>query len=145
MNLDETALRFYYKPRTGLRITRTGLAACLSPCEMVHHTSKAQQSKAMTHVAVVFDDTTIQPKLPQVLLARESTVLARDLPGIMASLNGNVHLWRLKSGWIDAAVMAEVLKLIGAALAPFMDRYQPIFLMDAHEAHFSPQVSRSSL
>ena len=90
----------------------------------------------MTHVAVVCDDTTIQPKLPQALLARESTVLARDLPGIMASLSGNVHLWRLKGGWINAAVMAGILKLIGAALAPFMDRYQPIFLMDAHKAHF---------
>ena len=144
LNLDETAVRFYYKPRSGLRIKRTGLAASLSPCDLVHHASKAQQRKAMTHVAVVCDDTTIQPKLPQVLLANESTILARDLPGIRSTLSGNVHVWRMKSAWINAAVMIDIFALLGAALAPFMNLYQPIFLMDAHKAHFAAKVLRAA-
>ena len=56
----------------------------------------------------------------------------------------NVFLvWR-KSAWIDAHYMAAIINLLGAMLVPFLDRFQPILLMDALPAHLAPEVFRAA-
>ena len=92
LNLDETSVRFWYEPRKGLRRDagdkpRQGFA---------RQASRAQLRKAFTHVAIICDDSTLQPYLPQVLLVNERTVsmeLSRRwtaLRGCNAKLRGNV-------------------------------------------------------
>ena len=70
LSLDETSVRFWYEPRLGLRrrrgqIPRTGFA---------RKASRAQLRKGFSHIAVICDDTSLQPHLPQVLLVNEHTV-----------------------------------------------------------------------
>ena len=86
LNLDETSVRFWYEPRKGLRrprgqIPRAGFA---------RKASRAQLRKAFSHVAIICDDSSLQPHLPPVLLVNERAVSAElhrrwtPLPGTNA-------------------------------------------------------------
>ena len=70
LNLDETSVRFWYEPRQGLRSNsgptrKTGCA---------RQASRGQLRRAFTHVAIICDDASLQPYMPQVLLVNERTV-----------------------------------------------------------------------
>ena len=57
LNLDETSVRFWYEPRRGLRrprkeVPRAGFA---------RKASRAQLRKAFTHIAIICDDSSLQP------------------------------------------------------------------------------------
>lgn len=139
LNLDETAVRFYYKPRKGL--------VCLSPqrrkaggCKVTQHASLAQQRKALSHIAVICDDAAIQPLIPQFILGNERVLPAAVLEGLQASLPSNIKVLRLKSSWNNTTVMKAVLKVLGESLKPFMKDRQPILLMDACSVHFAARV-----
>ena len=112
LNLDETSIRFWYEPQKGLRrprgqVPRAGFA---------RKASRAQLRKAFSHVAIICDDTSLQPHLPQVLLVNERTVSA-ELNRRWTSLPGcNVKLWRGKSAWINNKVFAKIIREVGKVL-----------------------------
>ena len=60
LNLDETAVRFYYKPNKGLRTKRTPNHD-IHEARAVQHATKGQQRRALTHVAIICDDSELQP------------------------------------------------------------------------------------
>ena len=133
LNLDETSVRFWYEPRKGLRRDagdkpRKGFA---------RQASRAQLRKAFTHVAIVCDDTTLQPYLPQVLLVNERTV-SMELSRRWTALRGcNAKLWRGKSAWINEKVFAKILRELGKVLRERAGGRQAVLLMDAHKVHYS--------
>ena len=94
----------------------------------------------MTHIGIVCDDTAIQPLLPQVIIGNERTLLARDMPGLLASCPPNVVLLRRKSAWNDEVVCAWLIRRLGLVLAPYSARYQPVLLMDAAKLHTTRKV-----
>ena len=132
LNLDETSVRFFYEPRLGLRrprgqVPRTGFA---------RKATRGQLRKAFSHVAILCDDTSVQPYLPQVLLANERTVSA-ELHRRWASLPGcNAKLWRGKSAWINDKVFAKIIRELGKVLRVRAGGRQAILLLDAHKCHF---------
>ena len=127
-----------------MRVVRPKIKrVCLSPSP-VQHASKAQQRKGITHVAIICDNTAIQPTLPQVVLASEHVLRVRDLATILASVTPNFHVWRRKSGWINKDVMKELLLVLGKVLHPLLAQYQPVLLMDAHSVHCAPDVVRAA-
>ena len=101
LNLDETSVRFWYEPCKGLRrpggqVPRAGFA---------RKASRAQLRKAFSHVAIMCNDTSLQPHLPRVLLVTERTVSA-ELNRRWTSLPGcNAKLWRGKTAWINDIVL----------------------------------------
>ena len=133
LNLDETSVKFWYEPRKGLRpsrgqIPRAGFA---------RHASRGQLRKAFSHIAIICDDTSLQPHLPQVLLVNERTVSAQlyrrwtSLPGC------NAQLWRQKSSWINDKIFAKIVRELGKVLRSRAGGRQAILLLDAHKCHFS--------
>jgi len=141
LNLDETAVRFFYKPSKGLRTRRTP-NHIIHETRAVQHATKGQQRRALTHVAIICDDSELQPQIPQFILGAEHVLRVRDMDCIAATLSPNVHLWRRKSGWINKAVMKDILTTLGNAVAPLLAHCQPILVMDAHKAHFATDVLR---
>ena len=133
LNLDETSVRFWYEPRKGLRrprdeIPRVGFA---------RKASRAQLRKAFSHIAIICDDTSLQPYLPQVLLVNERTVSA-ELNRRWTSLPGcNAKLWRGKTAWISNKVFARIVRELGKVLRARAGGRQAILLLDAHQCHFS--------
>ena len=112
LNLDETSVKFWYEPRMGLRrpageVPRVGFA---------RQASRSQLRRAFSHIAIICDDTGLQPHLPQVLLVNERTVTAEQhrrwtsLPGC------NAKLWRGKSAWINDEVFAKIVRELGKVL-----------------------------
>ena len=133
LNLDETSVRFWYEPRLGLRrprgqVPRAGFA---------RKASRAQLRKAFSHVAIICDDSSLQPHLPQVLLVNERTVSA-ELHRRWTPLSGtNAKLWRGKSSWINDKVFGKIIRELGQVLRSRAKGRQAILLLDAHKCHFS--------
>ena len=133
LNLDETSIRFWYEPRLGLRSgrgqpPRRGFA---------RQASRGQQRKALSHIAIICDDTSVQPHLPQVLLANERTVTAQMLRHWSSLPGCTTEIWRGKSAWINDKVFGRIVRRLGKALAERAGDRQAILLLDAHTCHFS--------
>ena len=133
LNLDETSIRFWYEPRLGLRqptgqVPRQGFA---------RQASRGQLRKAFSHVAVICDDASLQPHLPQVLLVNERTVTV-ELHRRWSSLPGcNTQVWRGRSAWINDKVFARIVRSLGKVLQERAAGRQAMLLLDAHVCHFS--------
>ena len=132
LNLDETSVRFWYEPRLGLRrprgrVPRAGFA---------RQATRGQLRRAFSHIAIICDDASVQPHLPQVLLVNERTVTAEQHRR-WASLPGcNAKLWRGKSAWINDEVFANIVRELGKVLRARAEGRQAILLLDAHKCHF---------
>ena len=133
LNLDETSIRFWYEPRMGMRrpqrqTPRTG-------CR--RHASRGQLRKAFTHVAIICDDASLQPHMPQVLLVNERTVTMEQMRRWKPLPGSNAQLWRRPSAWINDKVFAQIVRTLGQVLQKHAKDRQPILLLDAHQCHFS--------
>ena len=136
LNLDETSIRFWYEPRLGLRSgtgrpPRAGFA---------RQASRAQLRKALSHIAIICDDTSLQPHLPQVLLANERTVTAEMLRNWTSLPGCTAEIWRGKSAWINNKVFGRIVRRLGKALQEHAADRQAILLLDAHTCHFSEEA-----
>ena len=142
LNLDETCIKFFYAPRVGMRLRRHKR----SPKGVSHtrHASRGQLRKAMTHVAIICNDTTLQPSIPQILLLAKKSASLKQLAGWQAIKGCSAEVWRCDSAWVNKAVFARILARLGAwhrSVAP--DR-QAILLMDAHSVHCSKEAARAA-
>ena len=121
LNLDETSVRFWYEPRLGLR-RPTGQAPRVS---FARQASRGQLRRAFSHIAIICDDASLQPHLPQVLLVNERTVTAEQHRR-WTSLSGcNAKLWRGKSAWINDKIFAKVVRELGKVLRVRARGHQP--------------------
>ena len=140
LNLDETAVRMYMDPVRGLIVTGAeGLRG-----KPLRSASRRQQRACVSHIAIVCDDTSVQPVLPQIIVGNCKTVLKSMQRRLAPQLRENVFLLRRKSAWVNADLMVNVLKVLGRALQPFTDERQPILLMDACPSHLAGRVFRAA-
>ena len=133
LNLDETSVCLYQGNAKGNVFVRCGRR----PTQCV---PRAKRRCCLTSIAVVCDDTEIQPRLPQVVVGNESTLKAGELATLRASCPPNVTLLRQRSSWSNSVLCAWLVRRIGDALAPYADRYQPVLLLDASKTHITPLV-----
>ena len=132
LNLDETSVKFWYEPRQGLRrdsgqARRTGCA---------RQASRGQLRRAFTHVAIICDDASLQPHLPQVLLVNERTVTVEQSRRWTSLPGCNAQLWRAKSAWINDEVFARIVRELGKILKSRAGDRQAILMLDAHVCHY---------
>ena len=139
LNMDETAIRFYYKASRGF-IVRPGGSKADRPMQVLRRVGKATQRKALTHIATICDDPEVQVKLPQVLLGNGTVLPKRQMEHITRKLSGNVYVWRRKSSWVTKEVMKEWLRLLAKSLLCLSPQRQPVLLMDALKAHHAADV-----
>lgn len=128
INLDETAICLYQGARMGNIFAPSGSPA-------VQNVSLGRRRTYMTHVAIICDAPHIQPLLPQILICNERTIPKAQLATLRAGLPNNVWLLRQRSAWSNTALMRWVVRLLGAAVAPFLADFVPIFLFDASKTH----------
>lgn len=88
VNLDETSVAFFHGHHKGnvvLRKRPWGPSA-----DRTQGATRRELRGAMTHIGVICDDTSVQPRLPQVMVVGARLLRVRDLPGIRAGLPANV-------------------------------------------------------
>ena len=94
----------------------------------------------MTHVALVCNDTLLQPRLPQVLLVAEKILPQKEARDIIPHLPPNIHLWRRKSGWVNIINFIKIVELLAAVLDEHAPGRPRILLMDALPIHCCSEV-----
>lgn len=136
LNLDETAVRFYYTPQRGFKLGNVSLKkptgrlptrGCLA----------STKRRAVTLVAIICNDSGVQPHLPQWILGSNHvfTEARRQKP----SLN-NIRLRVAKSAWVNTDVLEEIVCDLGETCARVAPGRPCIFFMDALKAHYAPKV-----
>ena len=136
INLDETGLCLFQGGRAGAVFCSKRRRRS----EPVESASLARRRTYMTHVALICDDTAVQPLLPQFLLGNESTLPARQMHALRASCPANVHLVRQRSAWNDRFMCARIVRALRDALAPHLGGLQPVLLLDMAKLHYTPCV-----
>ena len=104
----------------------------------VQNVSRRRMRGGFTHIALICDDVSIQPRLPQILLGNEHVFAVKALAALEDKLAPNIVLWRRKSGWVQKSTMPAVLDLILAALGDIVKERQVILLMDTAGVHICP-------
>ena len=135
VNLDETSVPILQTATRGniLAVPRPE-SGKLHP---VLHTARACARANFTHVAMICDDSTVQPLLPQVILVGEHVARARDMIELRANLPRNTFVHRLEKGWTNTAMHRHILHLLHDAPAPLTAEYEVILSMDACKVHLS--------
>ena len=75
INMDETSVKLYQDAGKGMLVARARRLR-RTPKSLVQNVSRRQLRAALTHAAFICDDPTVQPLLPQVLIAGEASMTA---------------------------------------------------------------------
>ena len=102
LNMDETSVAAFHGDAVGniAKWKKRWPAA-----EPIVWADRKKRRTAYTHCAFICDDPALQPRLPQLILANESTMKVADLRRIQEILPSNVFVKRLKSSWINHCQM----------------------------------------
>ena len=144
MNLDETSCRLFYERAPGI-LGSEPIAASARKGFIAQQVTRKQKRGALSLLALLCDDTAIQPILPQVIIGNESCLPEGVRHALMEAsmLMSNVTLLRRKSAWANDQVMSEVVPMWGRALRAYSNTHQPILLLDACTAHLGPLFLRA--
>ena len=94
----------------------------------------------MTHVAIVCGDTTIQAKLPQVLICRKTLIRVDQVDAISEALPPNFKVLAAASAWTNEQIMQYIIRLLADALLEYSGTHQPILFMDTAPSHLHESV-----
>ena len=138
INLDETSVCLSQGNAKGnLFVAKTK--------RLVQRIARRKRRCCLTHVAIICDHSEVQPLLPQILIGNWSAFHARRMAALRAQCPPNIILIRQKSAWNNAKLCAGIICRIAIAIEPFMDRFQPILLMDVHRIHTACRVLSASI
>lgn len=99
----------------------------------------------MTHIGIICDDSSLQPALPQFIVANEHTLQVRRLPSLTHAAPRNVKLIRQKSAWNNATLMRRVVRELATAIANhggWVALAQVVLIFDAAKLHLHESVFR---
>ena len=138
LNLDETSIPVTFT-HTGGNVMR------LDPTKKWHRpprqrATRAEQRAYFTHVGLICNDVSIQPRLPQVIFVGEKLLPQQLWAAIQRDLPHNVYVKRMPKGWNNAKEHAVIIRLLGLILAPVLDRCQPVLMFDAVGLHLADEV-----
>ena len=140
MNLDETGVPMFMGDLRGNIILEpcSGRRTVLPSQNVPRNLTRA----AVTHVAIICNRPELQPCLPQLLLGDSSTLTIQAQRDVQAAAPANVTVWRLKSRWVDVAVMKTLLRAISGNLRANSPGLKPILIWDCCPAHLKDEVLR---
>ena len=142
LNLDETGVPMFMGDLRGNIIfePRVGRGHVLPTQNVPRNPTRA----AVTHVGLICNRPDVQPYLPQLLLGDSSTLTVQAQREVQAAAPPNVTVWRLKSRWVDVAVMKTLLRAIGANLRANSPGLRPILIWDCCPAHLKDEVLQAA-
>ena len=97
--------------------------------------SRQKLRGCFTHIAMICDDASLQPRLPQIFLGNEHIFTKRIVDATQPGLAKNILLWRRKSVWVNKRTMVEVVQALAAALGPELAARRVMFLLDSCSVH----------
>ena len=140
INMDESSFRLWPGVRPGAVARPRQEGRALSR-HLEQRVSKGAQRGAVSFVAFVCDDPTVQPLLPQFVVGNRHLLPA---PGPNAGVRswrvGCLQVLREDSAWLTAPLLVRILGQVGRALQPVAATRHVLFSMDACPVHLSPRV-----
>ena len=103
--------------------------------EIVQDVSRQKLRGCFTHVAMICDDASVQPQLPQNFLGDEHTFAQQVVSAIQPGLPKNIILWRRASAWVNKKTMVDVVHALAAALGEELSARRVMLLLDACRIH----------
>ena len=144
LNMDETACRLFYDPAKGVLASEL-VALAARRGRVTSSVTTAQTRSVLSLVALLCNDSSIQPRLPQYILGNEHVLQTSALGELRRdrSLSPNVHILRRKSAWVNDAELAGIARHWSRVLQQHCPDRQPILLLDACSAHLGPKFLAS--
>ena len=137
LNLDETNVPVVYVHSRGTYMLDKAVEAWRRAPKQT--ASKVDQRMNFTLVAIICNDSSIQPILPQVLFVSEKCVTKTAWMSLCETLPSNVYVKRLKKGWNNGAEHCVILNLLGMILEPYLATMQPILYFDSARIHLTDE------
>ena len=78
--------------------------------------------------------------MPQIVICNERKLPAKMHAALQEHLGENILLLRRKSAWVNEESCLEILRLVHQALAPFLNEWQPILMVDALRSHIGVRM-----
>ena len=117
LNFDETFCRLFYETAPGV-LGSEPIASSAQKGFITQQVTRQQQRGTMSFLALLCDDPSIQPLLPQIIIGNEH-ILPETVRRALESpshLMKNVAVVRRKSAWVNDAVLSLAAAKWGAAL-----------------------------
>ena len=141
MNLDETGVPLFNGDRCGnVMKKRTVGAGTNQNDELVQYATTAESRGQATHVAIICDDVSVQPHLPQVIIGAHNLLTVTDCRDLQESLADNVYLLRLKSRWTDRVIMERLIRTVARIVRERCPHKVPVLLLDTAPSHLHPAL-----
>ena len=137
LNLDETSIVLNHDDEKGV-------VSQSSKGKFVLVKKKSKKRGSLTHVAMVCDDTAVQPLLPQFIIGNESVLRVTDLSALETCLPKNVIVIRAKSSWVTVELFIVMLEMLRKILNGNNIKRLPILLLDCCPVHLHAHVWRAA-
>ena len=141
--MDETSLRMWPGVRKGL-VSRSWKKTGPYPLRVQRKAGLSLRRSAISYVAFIADDDTVQETLPQILIGNEHLLTRAAMDELNAEPLAcrGFFLLRRKSAWLDAKCLVRLIRLLGEALRPLRENYTFLFCMDGCPTHTALPVLR---
>ena len=141
INLDETGVPLFNgdRPGTVVKPTRAVLRASQTG-ELVQYATTNETRGQATHVALICDDVSVQPHLPQLIIGAHNLLTVGVCRELQDQLAPNVYLFRLRSRWTDRVLMESFLRTLAKILADCCPLKTPVLLLDTAPSHLHPSL-----
>ena len=138
--MDETTIRLFYDAAEGV-IASEPIAQAGRKGRLAQQATRGQTRGALSLIALLCDDSSVQPRLPQYVIGNEHVLQASLVADLQndGRLLPNVRLLRRKSAWVNDAALAAIARHWGQVLVEVSADRQPILLLDACSAHLGPK------
>ena len=133
INLDETAACLFQGGARG-NIFFNKLENC------TQHAPLAQRRTYVTHVAIICDDVSVQPHLPQYVIAGARVLTVADHAVAQAAVPANVVIVRQARAWNTGALMVRIVRDLQRRLEDRLHELQPVLLLDTAKVHLTKAV-----
>ena len=141
INMDESPLKFDQVRRTKGLIAIPKAELKRKRETLVRPASLSLRRSVITLIAFVCDDAATQKLLPQVVVGNRR-LLPRKVADLYRLRSDSVYVLSRTSGWNNAKLQCEILKMLGKLLAPLQKTHWFILVLDAHASHIAPRVFR---
>ena len=111
--------------------------------EALAKVSRQQLRSSFTHVALICDDASLQPLLPQLLVCGSSTLSRADQAFLEARLPANVFVVRQMKGWMSQDLMVWLMKRLGECLKSKLGHRRLVISLDCAKIHLHARVVRA--
>ena len=139
INMDETPIKMdpVRKCKGLIAVPKAELKR--KSASMVRPASLALRRSVITLVAFVCDDDAVQKQLPQIIVGNHR-LLPKKAAALHRTRQDSVYVLSRKSGWNNAKLQCEIMRLLGRLLAPMQALHWFILSLDAHSCHIAPCV-----